>query len=87
MLEKGLKLPQLHSTRVGVLSNSGVINGTLGAGDPGFKSQRPHHDNSGPIVGLHYFLLLHLLFESLTGRIDGNVSRTSFKFCEGICIT
>jgi hypothetical protein len=27
-----------------------------------------------------------LLFGSLTGRIDGDVSRTSFKFCEGICI-
>ena len=32
-----------------------------GACDPGFKSQRPHHDNSGPILGLHYFLLLKIL--------------------------
>ena len=48
-----------------------------GACDPGFKSQRPHHDNSGPILGLHHFLLLKIL-TSPNSQTYSNPASTGF---------
>src|SRR4030066_1993486 len=48
-----------------------------GACDPGFKSQRPHHDNSGPILGLHHFRLLKIL-TSLNSQVYSKPASISF---------
>ena len=50
------------------------VTSPLGAG---FKSQRPHHANSGPIVELHYFRLLKIL-TSLNSQTYSKPASISF---------
>src|SRR4030065_2965493 len=49
-----------------------------GAGDPGFKSQRPHHDNTGPYGDVAHYLRLLKILASLNSQTYSNPASISF---------